>query len=463
MKARPCVHTAISPPSPGQGHWKAAASSRKWTPSATSAKPSTAFLVGRFFFPLDLRLDLRGEDYSPSVLQILEWLGGNLESFQQASESLKVTLDLEVTGRAIENVTEKLGAERAALRDAEVLKFEKGELAPRHVEPPAVGVVTLDGGRAQVRSSDSPPGVHGECWTETKVADFQTYTLVTHERDPQPEPPRDFLNPERVRKLVEELKGAAGPAKKQSKAKADGQKRASEDRKIKMPRPKLKVRTVVATLKCAAEFGRLAATEAALRGFFKALRKAVIGDGSAWIWNLALLQFVGFTLILDFVHLLSYLYAAAHAAHGSDAKKSWKLYEKLLRLAWAGNAAAVISLLEREAHRLGEPPKNAPEKDPRRVVAGALQYIVNNKDKLDYARYRMEGLPISSCQIESRIKQINRRVKGTEKFWTREGLEAVLQVRAASLSDDGRRESFWSRRPAGRARGRNRQNLVKAA
>ena len=374
-----------------------------------------------------------------------------------------MTLKLEVTERAIENVTEKLGTERAELRDAEVLKFEKGDLVPRHAEPPAVAVVTLDGGRAQVRASDSPPGVHGECWTETKVADFQTYTLVNHERDPQPEPPRDFLDPEKVRKLVEDLKGAAGPAKKRSKAQTDRKERASEDRKIKMPRPQLKVRTVVATLKGTEEFGRLAVAEAAARRFFNARKKAVVGDGGAWIWNLALLQFVGFTLILDFVHLLSYLYTAAHAAHRGDAKKSWKLYERLLRLAWAGNTTTLISLLEKEAQRLGEPPKGAPENDPRQVVAGALQYVVNNKDRTDYARYRREGLPISSCQIESRIKQINRRVKGTEKFWTREGLEAVLQVRAASLSDDGRRESFWLKRPAGRARGRNRQNLVRAA
>lgn len=372
---------------------------------------------------------------------------------------------MEVTPRAIENVTEKLGGERAELRDAEVLKFENGELVPRHAEPPGVAVVTLDGGRAQVRASDSPPGVHGESWTETKVADFQTYTLVTHERDPQPEPPRDFLDPQKARKLVEELKGAAGPAKKRSKAQTQRQEEtsASEDRKIKMPRPKLKVRTVVATLKGAEEFGRLSGAEAATRRFFEALKKAVVGDGSLWIWNLAMLQFVGFTLILDFVHLLSYLYAAAHAAHGSDAKKGWKLYERLLRLAWAGKTTAVITLLEKEAHRLGKPPTGAAENDPRQVVAGALQYVVNNKDRTDYVRYRMEGLPISSCQIESRIKQINRRVKGTEKFWTRENLEAVLQVRAASLSDDGRRERFWLERPAGRARGRNRKHLVQAA
>jgi hypothetical protein len=70
---------------------------------------------------------------------------------------------------------------------------------------------------------------------------------------------------------------------------------------------------------------------------------------------------------------------------------------------------------------------------------------------MDYSRYRREGLPISSAPVESLIKQVNRRVKGTEKFWTKGGLEAVLQVRAAHLSQDGRAAGHWAKRPLGRA------------
>lgn len=64
-------------------------------------------------------------------------------------------------------------------------------------------------------------------------------------------------------------------------------------------------------------------------------------------------------------------------------------------------------------------------------------------------------MPISSAPVESLIKRVNRRVKGTEKFWTRAGLEAVLQVRAAYLSEDGRGEAHWARRPLGRVAGRS--------
>jgi hypothetical protein len=75
---------------------------------------------------------------------------------------------------------------------------------------------------------------------------------------------------------------------------------------------------------------------------------------------------------------------------------------------------------------------------------------------MDYPRYRRQGLPVTSAVVESHIKQINRRVKGTEKFWLRGGAESVLQVRAAHLSEDGRAEEFHDRRPPGRAVGRGR-------
>ena len=57
-------------------------------------------------------------------------------------------------------------------------------------------------------------------------------------------------------------------------------------------------------------------------------------------------------------------------------------------------------------------------------------------------------LPVSSSAIESRIKEINDRVKGTEKFWNRPaGAEHILQVRAAALSDDDKLSAWISEPP----------------
>ncbi len=43
------------------------------------------------------------------------------------------------------------------------------------------------------------------------------------------------------------------------------------------------------------------------------------------------------------------------------------------------------------------------------------------------------------------IKQINRRIKGSEKFWLEGGAEAILQLRAAQLSQDDRWKRYWAR------------------
>ena len=63
-----------------------------------------------------------------------------------------------------------------------------------------------------------------------------------------------------------------------------------------------------------------------------------------------------------------------------------------------------------------------------------------------YAEYRQAGLPVTSCHMESTIKQINRRVKGSEKFWSHDGGEAILQLVADHLSDHSPMDSFWTRR-----------------
>jgi len=86
-----------------------------------------------------------------------------------------------------------------------------------------------------------------------------------------------------------------------------------------------------------------------------------------------------------------------------------------------------------------------------------LQYLENNAERMKYAEYRRAGLPITSAPVESLIKQVNQRVKGTEKFWLEGGAESVLQSRAAYLSEDDRAEQFYQRRPRGRAVGQRRR------
>jgi len=104
--------------------------------------------------------------------------------------------------------------------------------------------------------------------------------------------------------------------------------------------------------------------------------------------------------------------------------------------------------------RLGEPPADAKASDPRKVAAETLGDVTNAQDKMTYVEYRRRGLPIRSVPVASAIKQLNRRGKGTEKFWVSGGAESMLPVRATILSADGRAERYANQaRPRGRAVG----------
>lgn len=191
-----------------------------------------------------------------------------------------------------------------------------------------------------------------------------------------------------------------------------------------------------------------------------ALLCAIVGDGGNWVGPLGDLHFPGWVQILDFPHLLVHLYAAARVAFPNQPREAWALYERMLRDAWAGRACQVLQALQEQVDRLGPAPPDARKDDPRNVVRRVRDYVQTNLQRMNYPEYRTKGLPISSALVESLIKQMNQRVKGTEKFWLESGGEAILQVRAAYLSEDDRAETFHDRRPRGPAVGRNRRKIL---
>jgi hypothetical protein len=208
-------------------------------------------------------------------------------------------------------------------------------------------------------------------------------------------------------------------------------------------------RTCVATMRDCQEFGKMAAAEAQRRNFHAALRRALLGDGSAWIWNQQAKWFRDWTPIVDFVHALTYLYVTATALATSVAER-WQWYVEWLTLVWQGRVGEVIAEMEARLQRLEPIPaeERLPPTDPREALRRTLTYLKNNESRMNYAEYRKQGLPVTSSMVESLIKEINYRVKGTEKFWDNpEGAEAILQVRAALLSDDDRLAAHIANRP----------------
>ena len=176
----------------------------------------------------------------------------------------------------------------------------------------------------------------------------------------------------------------------------------------------------------------MVATLAWQLGFYQAERRAFVGDGSDNNWTVWRNHFSSFVPILDIIHAISYVFAAAMA--GRPFADGWPCYVRWMTWVWQGEVEKVIAELAQRQAELGSPQEEDGETHPRVVVSTALGYLQNHKDKMRYADYRRQGLPITSSYVESAVKQFNQRVKGTEKFWTEAGAEALLQLRADYLS-----------------------------
>jgi hypothetical protein len=311
----------------------------------------------------------------------------------------------------------------------------------------------LDGGRVQTRAEESGRGVSEAAWRESKVACCLTLQTTAQTVDPQPEPPSKFLEPTAAARLVSEVKRRSRPATERSNEKSSQKKALQKKKKRKKPtkrhrsrRPKqVRVRTVVATMANSEQFGWQMAAEVHRRGLDRAQRKACVCDGQAYNWSIYEMHLrpAGFIAILDFVHLLAYLYDAAHALRGSDVAAGWKTYSQWLRWAWSGKVGQLLPSLRAAVGTLAKRGSAAAAR--KTTVEEALTYVTNNRQRMNYPEYRCLGLPTSSAPVESTIKQINRRIKGSEKFWLAGGVEAILQLRAAQLSEGDRWTWNWLR------------------
>jgi hypothetical protein len=380
-------------------------------------------------------------------------------SFKEASDDLRDLAELAISPSHLQRLSERIGREWAAARDADVRAFREGRLPARYAQAPRAATVMIDGGRYQARARTGEPGVAEPAWHEVKVACCQTLATAAQAADPQPEPPGKFLDPVQAARLAAEIKARGRSASARTAPAPPRSRPKRRRRKSRRRGPRKLVRTVVASVADSETFGWQVAAEVQRRGLDRARCKGYICDGQKYNWTLFALHFVawGFIPILDFLHLLGYLYAAAQAVEGKGTAGAWALYERWLRWAWSGQVAELVAGLRAGCQKLGAPPEGASEDDPRAVVAEALGYVGNNRARMDYPRYRRLGLPISRAAVESTIKQINRRIKGTEKFWLEGGAEAVLQVRAAYLSEDDSARRYWSRpRPYARAAGQGR-------
>lgn len=382
-----------------------------------------------------------------------------LGSFEDAAFAVGLT-GLSISARHVCALTHEVGADLARRRDEQAQKRRRRQLAPRVARTPAAVVVEVDGGRLRTRAPAAGRGVHAAQNQEDKVACLATLQSAEAATDPQPEPPPSFLQPRRIQRLVRQMAGQAGETLDEPQQ-PDGATAAAVPQgggagtapvgKIEDEpwAPRRLVRTCLASMADSRAFGPLLAGEAQARDFYAAARRAFVADGLPYNWSIQRGYFADFEPIVDFLHVICYLYKAAQGL-GSDESSRWALYTGWVRACWQGRVSEVVAALARHQEVVGRPPpgEELAATDVRRVVAEALSYLGNNTARMDYPRYRRQGLPTTSSLVESLVGEFNARVKGKQKHWNRpDGAEAILQVRAAYLSEDGRLERYFAERP----------------
>jgi hypothetical protein len=383
-------------------------------------------------------------DYSPTALKKVVYSGTQAPSFPHGSRDLKELAELDVSPERVRRATERIGAERVVQRDAQAAAYEALPIPARRTltadQPtPAVACVQMDGGRLQFFDRAEPQRNEDDTfWREMKVGCLWSMTSQISAEDPCPRLPASFVDPERMQRMVREIKGFSGP---DASADNEAEEPRMDDR---LGRPQPLARSVVASRHGVEQFGKLLVSEAYQRRFAAAPRKAFVADGSDSNWGVWRRHFSDYVPILDFIHALTYVYAAAMAGHAS--KEGWHAYRQWAQWVWGGQVDRVIAALELRQQELGKPTKETSKTAPSAIVATSLGYLRNQRSRMDYPEYRKQGLPITSAYVESTVKQINRRMKGTEKFWS-QGVEPMLTLVADHLSDTPTLTRFWRNRP----------------
>jgi len=179
-------------------------------------------------------------------------------------------------------------------------------------------------------------------------------------------------------------------------------------------------------------FGALLWSDARRRDWWRAGETAVIGDGAAWIWNLAALHFGESRQIVDWYHAKSHLVTAGHSLYGTEGEALSRWLKTRERLLYQGHA-----------RRIGEELLAQAKANPH--IADALRteanYFLKHQRRMQYMAFREEGWVIGSGMVESGIKQYKSRFCGPGMRWSRAGAERLIPVRSAILS--GRFDQRW--------------------
>ena len=186
--------------------------------------------------------------------------------------------------------------------------------------------------------------------------------------------------------------------------------------------------TYVGSFEPAVDFGGRLRKEARRRGLGRARKVVFLGDGAAWIWELARVNFPRAILILDLFHVLERLHTLCEGLYGEGSPWAIRMEENWAAMLKNDHVGEVIAAARRRLADL------SPGADP--ALAKQIAYLENHQDKMLYKTYREQGLFYGSGVVEGGCRSvIGQRLKESGMFWTEEGATHLLNMRVALKSN----------------------------
>jgi hypothetical protein len=343
-------------------------------------------------FPADVELDIENTEVSPGVRRMQAVVGQDAP-FDHGRQQMKLLAGLEVTTKAVERTAETIGENIATQEQAAIRRAVQLDLPIVVGEPIPILYVQMDGTGVPVVKKETV-GRKGKTdgqpahTREVKLGCVFTQTGWDEEGYPIRDPDST---------------------------------------------------TYTGAIETAEEFGKRIYLEAWNRGWSRAEKKVVMGDGAEWIWNLAEPYFPGAIQIVDLFHARQHLWELARSLYPNDDanQKAWiKTHQRCLLD--KGKIEKLVGAL-RAIHST-----NPVVADKIRIEA---DYFENNAERMQYPKFRRQHLFVGSGVIEAGCKTvIGSRLKQSGMFWTVRGANAILALRCCHLN--GRFEDYWEARRA---------------
>ncbi len=339
--------------------------------------------------PRDAELDVAGCACSPGVRRMMALVGSET-SFEQGREQLEVLAGLQVTAKAVERHAEALGADIAAREQAEIQRAKQLELPEIRSLPAPVLYIEMDGTGVPVVAAETAgragktPGRPART-REVKLGCVFTQTTTDEKGRP--------LREENATSYTGAIEGAEA-------------------------------------------FGLRLYTEAWRRGWSRAKKKVVIGDGALWIWNLAHQHFPGALEIVDPCHARQHLWELSAKLFPNDERGRERWTARLLDTLDRGKIEALVNVLRAFP---------SPGEDLAHLLAKEADYFERNTARMRYPEFREQDLFVGSGVVEAGCKSvIGARLKRSGMFWTVRGANAILALRCCRRN--GRFEDYWEAR-----------------